>query len=548
MLSIQNISKSFGIQTILSDVSFSLNTGERLGLVGPNGCGKTTLLRIIMEQERPDSGAVRWTPSTVRAGYLPQGFTYLPGETLGAFIQRMEGDLPTLAKQLETLAASLADNPNQPELQQKYDETLVQMQQTTESEHQSAGVLKRLGLADQPSDLPMAAMSGGQKTRLALAGVLFSQPQVLQLDEPTNHLDLEMLAWLEDWLLAFKGAVLLVSHDRIFLDRVATGILEIDPSTHKLKAYAGNYSTYQEQKEAESQRQWQAYVDQQDEIGRLRKAAAARRSQATFHKNGKADPKNTDGFSAQFFADRSQETVQRAKAIEKRIEHLLTDEHIEKPKSAWGIKIDFKDLAETSRYVVVMENLSIGYGDHALLQGIDLALHSGQRTVLVGPNGCGKTTLLRTLMGQIPPLAGNIRLGTNIHIGYMSQEQEEIDPLQGALAAIQKQVSLNETEARAFLSKYLFTGDDVFVPAGELSFGERARLSLAVLVARGCNLLLLDEPINHLDIPARGRFEQALAGFSGTVLAVVHDRYFIQQFATEIWEVKAGQVTIRDKL
>ncbi|MGD0707355.1 MAG: ribosomal protection-like ABC-F family protein [Anaerolineaceae bacterium] len=548
MLSVQSISKSFGIQTILSDVSFNLNAGERLGLVGANGCGKTTLLRIILGLEKPDSGTVHWTLSTVRTGYLPQGFTYLPGETLGAFIQRMEGDLPSLTAQLGKLATRLAANPHQPELQTSYDDTLAQIQQAAESERQSAGVLKRLGLGELPTDLSVVALSGGQKTRLALAGVLFSQPQVLLLDEPTNHLDLEMLAWLEDWLLAFKGAVLLVSHDRIFLDRVATGILEIDPSTHKLKAYAGNYSTYQEQKEAEAQRQWRAYIDQQDEIGRLRKAAAARRSQAVFHKNGKADPKNTDGFAAQFFADRSQETVQRAKAIEKRIEHLLTDEHIEKPKSAWGIKIDFKDLAETSRYVVVMENLSIGYGDHALLQGLNLALHSGQRTVLVGPNGCGKTTLLRTLMGQIPPLAGNIRLGTNIHIGYMSQEQEEIDPQLGALAAIQKQVSLNETEARAFLSKYLFTGDDVFVPAGKLSFGERARLSLAVLVARGCNLLLLDEPINHLDIPARGHFEQALAGFSGTVLAVVHDRYFIQQFATEIWEVKAGQVTMRDKL
>jgi ATP-binding cassette subfamily F protein 3 len=195
-----------------------------------------------------------------------------------------------------------------------------------------------------------------------------------------------------------------------------------------------------------------------------------------------------------------------------------------------------------------MEELAVGYGEHTLLQGINLALRNGQRIALIGPNGCGKTTLMRTLMGQIPPLAGQFHMGTNIHVGYMSQEQEELDLHHCALEAIQKQVSLNETEARAFLSKYLFTGDDVFVSAGKLSFGERARLSLAVQVACGCNLLLLDEPINHLDIPARDRFEQALTEFSGTVLAVVHDRYFIQHFATEIWEAKDGRITSREKL
>jgi len=548
MLSVQAISKSFGIQTILNDISFTLNPGERLGLVGPNGCGKTTLLQIIMGQEKPDSGAVHWTPSTVRTGYLPQGFTYLPGETLGAFIQHMESDLPVLTARLESLATALAANPNQPELQASYDETLSRLQVAMENDRQSAGILHRLGLGEISPDLPVTALSGGQKTRLALAGALFSQPQVLLLDEPTNHLDLEMLDWLEGWLLKFNGAVLLVSHDRVFLDHVATGILEIDPATQHLKAYAGNYSAYQEQKETEIRRQWQIYIDQQDEISKLRKAAAVRRSQAVFHKNGKADPRHADKFAAQYFADRSRDTMQRAKAIEKRIEHLMTDEHIEKPKSAWGIKIDFKDLDEASRYVLVMEELAVGYGDHILLQRINLALHHGQRVALIGPNGCGKTTLMRTLMGQIPSLAGQFRMGTNIRVGYMSQEQEELDPRDNALEAVQKQVSSNETEARAFLSKYLFTGDDVFLPAGKLSFGERARLSLAVLVASGCNLLLLDEPINHLDIPARERFEQALTEFSGTVLAVVHDRYFIQKFATEIWEAKDGKITSREKL
>ena len=541
MLSVSNLSKSFGVDLILKDVSFNLNPGERLGLVGPNGSGKTTLLRILTREELPDTGSVHYDPPSLQVGYLPQGLAPAAEETIGSFLARLDGDLDELTTRLENLASALAEAPDQPQLQQAYDQLLVQIERAAGAASRRPAALAALGLGHLPLDTPASILSGGQKTRLALAGVLLASPKLLLLDEPTNHLDLKMLEWLEDWLLAFQGAVLVVSHDRAFLDRIATGILEIDPQTHSLQSYAGNYTAYLEAKLAEHERQWQAYHEQQEEAARLRRAAAAVRDSARFRKGGKGD--SGDKFAKGFFGNRATKgTIGRAKHLEERLEKLLTEDAVEKPKAGWQMKLDFGEAPASGKDVLSARDLAVGYDSGPLLCNLDLHIRQGARVALVGENGAGKTTLLRTIAGSLPPLSGELRLGANVRIGYMAQEQEDLEPDGNAFTNIRAIASFSETETRAFLHQFLFTGDQVFTPVENLSYGERARLSLARLVASGCNFLLLDEPINHLDIPSRARFEQSLAAFDGTVLAVVHDRFFIDGFASEIWEVEGKEI------
>jgi ATP-binding cassette subfamily F protein 3 len=537
MLSAHHLSKSYGINPILNNISFSLSTGDRVGLIGPNGCGKTTLLRILVGEEQPDKGVVVHTYPDLRIGYLAQGLDLDPGQT----IQSALGPAFVSTEELETrvarLATALASAPDDSKLQTRYDQAL---QLLSTSSLQPVKVLAALGLAEFDPRTLIQQLSGGQKTRLMLARILLDEPHLLLLDEPTNHLDLEMLAWLEGWLSRFKGAVLVISHDRAFLDNTVTRVLELDPVTHSLQQYDGNYSAYVEQKLVDGEKQLQSYQDQQNQLAQLRAAAAHIRGLTRMKKGGKADPSNTDGFSVGFFGNRATKNVAgRAKHIEKRIEQILTEEHIEKPRPSWQMKLEFETPGNLGKDVVIAQDLSVGYLAHQpLLSGLDFYIRAGQRIALTGPNGCGKTTLLRTIAGQLAPLAGNVRLGASVSLGYMTQEQETLDPDRSALEMVQRVSSFNQTEARNFLHYFLFSGDDPLRPSGDLSFGERARLQLALLVSRGCTFLLLDEPLNHLDIPSRARFEQALENFEGTVLAVVHDRYFIERFASDIWLVE----------
>ncbi len=536
MLTAHHISKSFGVQTILDSVSFSVNRGERVGLVGPNGCGKTTLLRILTGQDQPDAGTVQLTPPDVRVGYLAQGAEFSPGETLADFIARYHHDADVLTAQVERLAESLARAPEQADLQHEYDAALERLALASPGGGGVQGTLAALDLAHVPLTMPVANLSGGQKTRLSLAGVLFSNPQLLLLDEPTNHLDLDMLEWLERWLNAFRGAALVVSHDRTFLDRTVTRILDLDPETHTAREYVGNYSAYIEQKLAERERQWGEWRDQEYEIRRVKQDIARTKQQAL-----RVELSTT---ARQPGVRRyAKKVAHKAASREKKLDrYLASDERVDKPKQGWQMKLEFGGAPVSGQDVLELQDLSVGYGEQVLLSKLDLFVRHGARIALVGPNGAGKTTLVRTIAGRLAPLAGRVRVGANVRVGYMAQEQELLDPKLDAFETISRVAPLSETDVRSFLHFFLFAGDDVFVPVGALSFGERARLALAALVASGCNLLLLDEPINHLDIPSRARFEQALAGFEGTIIAVVHDRYFIERFATEIWRVQSGGI------
>ena len=539
MLTAHHLHKSYGIQPLLQDISFSVSNNERIGLIGPNGCGKTTLIRLLAGIEQPDSGTVTSTRPHLRIGYLAQGMDFAPGQTFHSALGLASVSQTELESEVASLASALSANPSDSTIQTQYDSTL---QQLSTFNLQPSSILAPLGLADFPLDTPVSHLSGGQKTRLLLARVLLEEPHLLLLDEPTNHLDIEMLEWLEEWLNRFQGAALIVSHDRAFLDNTVTSILELDPSTHGLRSYPGNYGDYLEQKMNEREKQAQAYQDQQDEITQLRSAAVHIRGLTKMKKGGKAD--GGDTFATGFFGNRATKNVAgRAKHVEARIEKLLTEDRIEKPKQNWQMKLDFGAPEHQSKDVMVTELLNIGYTpDRPLLENITLHIRAGQRIALTGPNGCGKTTLIRTIAGKLNPLAGRLRLGATVKLGYMTQEQELLNPAFTALQTIQSVAPFNETEARNFLHYFLFKGDDALRPSSSLSFGERARLQLGTLVAQGCTFLLLDEPINHLDIPSRARFEEALARFKGTILAVVHDRYFIDRFASDVWTVKDGQI------
>jgi ATP-binding cassette subfamily F protein 3 len=537
MLTAHHIYKTYGVQSILQDISFSISNTERVGLIGPNGCGKTTLMRILAGIEQPDSGTVLWTRPKLRIGYLAQGMEFDEDQTLQATLNLAAVTQSDLEVEIAYLASALAANPDDPQVQTRYDSALHQL--STISDQPSA-ILGPLGLAELSLDMPVKHLSGGQKTRLMLVRVLLDDPHLLLLDEPTNHLDIEMLEWLEEWLNRFRGAALIVSHDRAFLDNTVSSILELDPSTHEIKSYPGNYADYLEQKMVEREKQSQAWQDQQDEIAQLRSAAAHIRGLTKMRKGGKAD--GGDKFAKGFFGNRATKNVAgRAKHIEARIEKILSDEKIERPKQNWQMKLDFGAPAHQSKDVLVTEKLSVGY-DGALLTDLNLNIRAGQRIALTGPNGVGKTTLVRTIAGRLSPVAGILKLGMTVRLGYMTQEQELLNPDFNALQTVQSAATFNETEARNFLHYFLFKGDDALRPTGTLSFGERARLQLGLLVAQGHTFLLLDEPINHLDIPSRARFEEALANFKGTILAVVHDRYFIERFATDIWNVRDGKI------
>ncbi len=537
MLKVSNITQHYGSELILKDVSFVLNPGERVGLIGPNGCGKTTLLRIITGQLAPDAGGVQFTPPEVRVGFLEQGFAHRGAQTVAQFLQMGEEALAEAEAQVAALAETLFTREPEPRALEAYSEALARLEALAAiapAEHEAAAVLAGLGLAHVSLDTPLEILSGGQKTRLGLARLLLHRPEIVLLDEPTNHLDIEALEWLEAWLRAYAGAALLVSHDRAFLDHTVTRILDLDPETHTLTEYVGNYSAYLETWERQREKQLAQWRDEQAEIRRIQGDIHRTAMQAL---SVELTTKPHD-FTIRRYAKK---VAQKAKSRERKLERYMeSDERVEKPKLTWRMKLEFTEAPTSGREVLVLENLAAGYGGIPLFRNVDAILGAGERVALIGPNGAGKTTLLKVIMGQLAPLEGRARLGTHVQVGYYAQEQETLDPDSTPFEVVRAVAALSDTDVRSFLHYYLFSGDDVFIPVRALSYGERARLTLARMVAMGCNFLLLDEPINHLDIPSRTQFERAMTAFEGTVLAVVHDRYFIHAFATGLWALQGG--------
>ena len=510
MLQVSNVSKSFGDNLLFEKVSFTINPGERAGLIGPNGCGKTTLIKIILGEIHPDTGSARLSPADLRVAYLAQALEYEPGQTVGQMAKGAIAGLLEAEKRLETVSAQMATvlNEDLEQLMAEYDQALAAFERLGgySIESRTSAVLGGLDLLDLDQDTPVDILSGGQKTRLGLARLLLSSPELLLLDEPTNHLDINALEWLEGFLQTFEGAVLIVSHDRTFLDRTVGTILELDTQSRTLKEYPGSYTGYVETKERERERHWAAYKDQQEFIAHLQGTIAARKGYAQSIELGTVD-----------YAPRkiAKGIARRAQVQQRRIQRILdSEDRIDRPEHTWQIKLEFVDTPPSGRDVLHLQDLAMGFGDHQLFQDVNLTLRAGERIAMVGPNGSGKTTLARLILGDLEPRAGQVRLGSGVKLGYYAQEQEDLDPESSPYETIREVAPMTQTEVRSFLHYFLFGGDKVFVPVGSLSFGERARLILARLVAQGCNFLLLDEPINHLDIPSRSRFRAGHDGLS----------------------------------
>lgn len=511
-LVVDKIAKSFGVHDIFKDVSFMVEKGEHIGLVGVNGSGKTTLLHCLLEPSYIDSGSIRFEQG-ISVGYVQQGFTDIKG-TIWEFMLQSCPEILRLREELQRLEAevSTAADDVLETIMEEYTRVTKRYEYLDgyHYENRIKRVLIGLGYTEEWWKQDAATLSGGQKTRLMLAAALVRNPDFLILDEPTNHLDIVMTQWLEAYLREFKGGLLVVSHDRAFLDNVAVRILEMEAG--KLQSFKGNYSRYLEQKAIQTATLEAAYAAQQDYIAR------------------------TEAYIRRFKAGI------KSKMARGRQSQLNRLERMDAPVKNEEFELRLPPATECADRVLIMEDLSIGYGEKVLAQGINITLRRGEKAALLGANGTGKTTLLKTILGEVQPLKGKAKIGNRVQIGYFSQSYERLDPKQTLLENFVMEYGFTEERTRSMLGGMLFHGDDVFKEIGTLSGGQKARLVLLKLVLDGANCLVLDEPTNHLDIMAREAVEAALTAFDGTVLVVSHDRYFINEVADRIWEIEDGQL------
>lgn len=478
-IKVQKLGKSFGVRTVFQNVSFEIRRGERIGLIGANGAGKSTLLKCLIGEEEYDDGAFIVSEGE-SIGYLQQDVTYADDITLGQLITEAWQDVMRLERELKGLEKEMQSRPDDEGLMNRY----ARMQERFEwlggyeYESMSRKIVRGLGFSEADMDRPVQSFSGGQKTRINLAKALVRRPDYLFLDEPTNHLDMDMLEWLEGYLLSYGGGILIVSHDRYFLDRVATGILEL--SHGKVTKYKGNYSRYVEQHDQQQMALERAYKKQQEHI----------------HETEEYIRKYKAGIKAK-----------QARGRQSQLDRL---ERIEWQPDEASLRFNFKPAEECGQKVLTLDKVSGGFADRQLFDHLSLLLRRGEAAALIGPNGAGKTTLIRMIMGEKEPTDGHITLGSKVHIGYFAQEHTELHGAWTVLDEIMNAFSYGEDEARSALGHFLFRGDDVFKVIDSLSGGEQARVALLKLFLQGPNFLILDEPTNHLDIPTREVLEQAL--------------------------------------
>lgn len=520
LINCHNIHKSYGDHKVLAGVSMQLNPGEKLGLVGPNGSGKTTLLKIIMSEEAADEGQL-FLAKGVSLGYLSQKPAVIPQATLQDHLNDARSDLFLLKKELTALEQEMAlphmekDDHALDSLIKKYG----QIRQLFEDkggyalERRRREVIRGLGFNEEDRNRLVAEFSGGEKTRVQLASLLLQEPDLLLLDEPTNYLDVDALEWLENYLRDWPGALLAVSHDRYFLDRVVTGILAL--KSGELKSYRGNYSAYNFQREIQEISVEKAYKKQQ----------AAVKKDMDFIRTASADER----------------TKKQARSREKRLNKLKPAAETVKEKT---MNLDFGYAGRSGRIVLAFQNVSKVFEKTKLFENANFEIKWGDRVALVGPNGAGKTTLLRIVTGEERQSTGTIKIGNSVKIAYFDQEQEQLKLSGTPLETIMDASGLLESEARKHLGRYLFRGDEVFKKNADLSGGEKSRLALAKVALTEGNCLILDEPTNHLDIMGVEELEGALADYPGTLLVVSHDRYFISRMATRILEIRDGRVSL----
>lgn len=512
ILAVQNISKSFGTDQILKAVSFHINEREKAAIVGVNGAGKSTLLKIIMGELSADEGEIILSKGST-IGYLAQHQNLSSDNSIYDEMLTVKQDIIQLDEKIRSLEQEMK-HVTGAELNQKLN-TYTRLMHEFESKNGYAyrsevtGILKGLGFGEEEFDKKVNQLSGGQKTRIALGKLLLSKPDLILLDEPTNHLDLISIAWLETFLLNYNGAVIVVAHDRYFLDKVVSKVIELDHT--KAQSYEGNYSEYAEKKAMLRNAMLKQYLNQQKEIKHQEEVIAKLRS---FNR---------------------EKSIKRAESREKMLEKI---ERVEKPAENAQIHFSLEPRITSGNDVLTVTGLAKAYGPQKLFSDLNFEIKRGEKVAIIGNNGTGKTTILKIINGQVEADGGEVKLGTKVHIGYYDQEHQVLDPEKTLFDELQDAYpQLDNTAVRNILAAFLFTEDDVFKRIKDISGGERGRVSLAKLMLSEANFLILDEPTNHLDIASKEILENALNHYSGTVLYVSHDRYFINKTATRILDL-----------